>query len=318
MEFAGELGEDVGGLTKELFTLTIRQLMQETSAFALSSSGQVYWFTGREAATKAESEEEETASTPTTKSLISWEYMLGLVQSLAIYHGIHIDMPLPTAVYKLLKGRELTLSDLAAADRDLAHGLRLLLQYPEGSASIEDAFGVTFVASSNPLLDAQQASSTTTATTAVVPLVPRGEEKLVTRGNRQDFVNAFVRHSLYGCCARQVDLYLAGVKRLVGDDLWSLCSHEEVRRGQFRWEKKKSIDSLTPRVYVLLECLQLETVTAGLSLTEPLTNMRPTAKYVGQFTDDHPVIQWFWVRFPLLVLNTRSMTNMRLMMLVMV
>jgi hypothetical protein len=40
----------------------------------------------------------------------------------------------------------------------------------------------------------------------------------------------------------------------------------------------------------------LETVTAGLSLTEPLTNMRPTAKYVGQFTDDHPVMQWFWVR----------------------
>jgi hypothetical protein len=233
VEFAGELGEDVGGLTKELFTLTIRQLMQETPAFALSSSGQVYWFTGRDAAVVAGTAEAESEERTATASLISWEYMLGLVQSLAIYHGIHIDMPLPTAVYKLLKGRELTLSDLAAADRDLAHGLRLLLQYPEGSASIEDAFGVTFVASSNPLLDAPHASSTT-APTAVAPLVPRGEEKLVTRGNRQDFVNAFVRHSLYGCCAHQVDLYVAGVKRLVGDDLWSLCSHEEVSEGVVR------------------------------------------------------------------------------------
>lgn len=98
MQFEEELGEDLGGLTKELFTLLVRQLMQDSGAFALSSSGQTYWFTHHNSAIPKQVEN--------NNNLISWEYMLGLIQSLAMYHGIQIDIPLPRSIFKTLTGKE--------------------------------------------------------------------------------------------------------------------------------------------------------------------------------------------------------------------
>jgi alpha-tubulin suppressor-like RCC1 family protein len=98
VQFEEELGEDLGGLTKELFTLLVRQLMQDSGAFALSSSGQTYWFSHHNSAIPKQVEN--------NNNLISWEYMLGLIQSLAMYHGIQIDIPLPRSIFKTLTGKE--------------------------------------------------------------------------------------------------------------------------------------------------------------------------------------------------------------------
>lgn len=115
------------------------------------------------------------------------------------------------------------LSDLWAADRELAQGLKQLLQYPEGEASIEDTFGVSFVASVNPLLDLHSNEAI-----SVSPLVVNGEAKTVTRGNRQEFVQEFINHALYKSCQCVIDDYMNGVKRLLGQDVWQICSFEEV------------------------------------------------------------------------------------------
>ena len=47
---------------------------------------------------------------------------------------------------------QLTLSDLWAVDPELASGLQHVLQFEDGAGPIEDVFGVTFTASTNPLI----------------------------------------------------------------------------------------------------------------------------------------------------------------------
>lgn len=106
------------------------------------------------------------------------------------------------------------------------------MQYPDGITSIEDAFGVTFVASVNPLLDHH---SNTLMPKRTIPLVINGEAKIVTRGNRGEFVHEFVQHALYKSCQTAIDEYLSGLKRLIGDDIWLICSHEEVSALLLQW-----------------------------------------------------------------------------------
>jgi hypothetical protein len=48
---------------------------------------------------------------------------------------------------------QLTLADLCAIDPELGAGLQALLNFEEGTGSIEDVLGVTFTASANPLVD---------------------------------------------------------------------------------------------------------------------------------------------------------------------
>ena len=118
-------------------------------------------------------------------------YYLGLLVGLAAYNEVHVDVPLPPCVYKIIKGEEvsvlitrlpgirhtlhrvvitnalfycsflctctnivlqLILTDLWAVDSSLAAGLQALLSFEEGAGSIEDMFGVNFTASANPLL----------------------------------------------------------------------------------------------------------------------------------------------------------------------
>jgi len=47
---------------------------------------------------------------------------------------------------------QLTLSDLWAVDPELASGLQHVLQFEDGAGPIEEVFGVTFTASTNPLI----------------------------------------------------------------------------------------------------------------------------------------------------------------------
>ena len=170
--------------------------------------------------------------------------LLGLLVGLASYHGILIDLPLPSVVYLIMEGghsavvQSLGLSDLYAADATLARSMKFILEFEEGS--IEDAIGATFTASSNPLLqhiedDAGDSAggggggrAADTQGSSYIDLKPGGGSIFVDRSNRSEFVQLFVRHALYGCCGALVDSYLQGLQSLFAGDVLGLCSHEEI------------------------------------------------------------------------------------------
>ena len=161
--------------------------------------------------------------------------LLGLLVGLASYHGILVDLPLPSIVYLIMEGghstvlQSLELSDLYAVDATLARSMKFILDFEEGS--IEEAIGATFSASSNPLLqhiEVESGGSTDKLGPSYIDLKPNGEGIFVDRSNRGEFVQLFVRHALYGCCSNLVNSYLEGLQSLFAGDVLGLCSHEEI------------------------------------------------------------------------------------------
>lgn len=305
VNFIGEAGQDAGGLSKELLSLALRELLQKTPhIYQKSSAGTVYWFVRSDHRTDSENEEEEqrrklprvTGTPPPARrlhavddeiateeaddfqqqqleqeqeqqqhegSLLSWEQLLGILQGLAVYHGIHIEPPLPRSIYKVIQERSLTLADLWVIDEQLARGLQTLLQFPEGSGQIEEVFGTTFTVSENPLL----------ASSRHVDLIPNGENVLVTRSNRQQFVSLFVQYALHTACSTAINQYITGLKIILGNEqdplsLWRICrgSSEEV-----------------------------EQLICGSDMIGDLTELRKNVLYKGEYHDTHPVITWFWM-----------------------
>lgn len=213
--------------------------------------------------------------------------VVGLLVGMASYHGILIDLPLPASVTKLMdKCSEATdqqekvekiapeLADLYAVDASLAKSLKYLLDFEDGS--IRECLGVTFTASSNPLLASAAQGRETEREGGVgdleeitapryVELKPGGAEIYVERGNRAEFVQKFVRYALYESSSAMVNSYVAGARTLFCGDMIDICSCEEIE---------------------LLLC--------GTREVGDLSELRLRTVYQGEFFDEHRVIHWFW------------------------
>lgn len=143
VEFSGEIGVDYGGIKRELFTLAVKDLVTRTTMFAPCSGGRLMWFnhhrdrsvlssTGASHPEHAQSpqgnarkqarldgnsfefftstpgglEAESSRSTVTVAARYPLPFYLGLLVGLAVYNGVHVNLPLPHCVYKTIKGEE--------------------------------------------------------------------------------------------------------------------------------------------------------------------------------------------------------------------
>ena len=61
-----------------------------------------------------------------------------------------------------------------------------------------------------------------------VELMPRGEDILVSRGNRAQFVKCFVQHALHGSVATQIGQYIQGLQTCFHKAALQMCSAGEV------------------------------------------------------------------------------------------
>ena len=52
----------------------------------------------------------------------------------------------------------------------------------------------------------------------------------MTRVNRAEFVERFIRHALIGGVSEEVGHYIRGVKKFVRDEVGNMCSASEVGR----------------------------------------------------------------------------------------
>lgn len=121
-----------------------------------------------------------------------------------------------------------TLEDLWGVDSHLARSMQTILDFDADNSAFEDTFGVTFTASPNPILHPSSSSSVD-----AVALIPGGEDVLVSKSNRADFVRRFVEHSLYKSCQGAVDSFVDGLRLTLHTKALQLCTHREV--GDIYW-----------------------------------------------------------------------------------
>ena len=268
VSFIGEDAVDYGGVQKELFTLCIDECVRSMSR---CGDGNLVWFSDwgpfdHFLATEHGSDVEEISSlNEELKASKMSSFYLGVLISLATYNGVLVDLPLPSCVFKFLSGTELSLADLYEADVSLASGLSAILAYDGELGPMKELYGITFTASKNPLVSAVNSSDNQFE---YVDLLKGGSDMYVDLVNRRQYVDLFVKHTLYNCVSHHVDLFVKGLQiTQVTEYAMKLCTPKEVE-------------------YVICGTRDLG--------DEDLSILRINTAYKGVFTDEHPVINWLW------------------------
>jgi len=102
--FKNEMGQDYGGLKRELFSLAIREITKVPEVFAACHNQRMVWFRSR-------TPDRDATSSPTKGRRMhhykhSIEFYFGLLVGLAAFNGVHVDLPLPPFMYKLLRSEQ--------------------------------------------------------------------------------------------------------------------------------------------------------------------------------------------------------------------
>ncbi|GAA6058525.1 hypothetical protein JCM10212_006964 [Sporobolomyces blumeae] len=197
IKFTDEEGIDAGGLRKEWFLLLCRQLFDPQFAmFRACPDSNLCWFNPGAFETED-------------------YWLLGTVVGLAVYHMATLDVPLPLAAYKKLRGETVTLSDLAQFEPVLARSLQQLLDYAGGD--VEDVFCRTFVGTYEAWGDVIE-----------VELCDGGREIPVTNENREEYVRLLVEFLLNTSIAAQFEPFFDGFNQVCSGNALALFRGEEL------------------------------------------------------------------------------------------
>lgn len=239
VEFLGEEGIDEGGLRKEFFQLIIKQLMDPDFGMFVPTANQRFtWF-----------------QPGIRNSVNRMEYhLIGQVIGLAVYNHIILDVQFPKLVYRKLLGCEPDLEDLREIDEAMADGLDKLLRFQESpeNGTVVDVFCRVFTQEYDVFGQSIE-----------VPLIPDGDNTLLTLDNRELYVSSLIKHLLTDS---------------VRDNF------NEFRRGFMSVVQHSIVKDLHPD--------ELETLVIGLPSID-LQELQANAKYEG-FKKSDAVITWFW------------------------
>lgn len=203
-------------------------------------------------------------------------FLVGVVFGLAIYNSTILDVAFPPFAFrKLLMAAPATaatspsqqarptmaytLDDLAQYRPRLARGFRQLLEYEEDD--VEGVFCLDFVAVVEKYGATEQ-----------VPLCPGGERRPVTKSNRREYVDLYVRYLLDTAVARQFEPFKRGFFTVCGGNALSLFRPEEI-----------------------------ELLVRGSDDALDIASLRAVAVYDNWGSKDAPgseaAIRWFWETF---------------------
>ncbi|GAB5356262.1 hypothetical protein AAMO2058_000275500 [Amorphochlora amoebiformis] len=254
--FYGEEGVDAGGVTKEFFHLIIKELLNpDRGLFIWDETHKCHWF-------------------PRKRVSSRWEYSVaGAIIGLAIYNRVVLDVRFPYAMYAHLLGYKQTLSDLRKSFPETYKGLHTLLTMHEDVKNLGLTFEVTTTGIGEDSKD--------------IPLIPGGENIVVTSENRKRYVEIYADWVLNKSVEASVIAFRKGFYDVCGE----------------MGETKAS-------VFRLLAPQELQRLICG-SETIDFANLEPSVRYVGFDTltsnatgkreqkesgsaDVHPVIKNFW------------------------
>lgn len=201
-------------------------------------------------------------------------FLVGVVLGLAIYNSTILDVPLPPFAFKKLLASvpghgmnplahapptlRYTLDDLAEYRPRLARGLQQLLEY-EGD--VESTFALDFA------VENERYGLVTS-----VPLCESGENRPVTKSNRREYVDLYIRHALDGSIRRQFEPFRRGFYNVCGGNAFSLFRPGEI-----------------------------ELLIRGSNEPLDVNSLRAVAEYQNwdckQPDGVEPVVSWFWETF---------------------
>lgn len=261
VEFVGEPGFDMGGITKEWFLLLLRQILhQDYNTLVYNETTRCYWFAHN--------------SSDNSSDL----FLVGVLLGLAVYNNITLHLRMPLVCYRKLLSIpaprtspnkqsqsylgnhststhtshghvSCTLEDFRQVDPDMAHGLEELLQY-EGD--VEQDFDLRFE------VDHQDIGRVTT-----VPLLPNGNNIPLTNSNRHHYVQMIIDYKLNQSIHKQFVAFSRGFH--------TACS-------------SVALSFLCPEELEVLIC-----GVAGFSIVD----LRKYTTYKG-YTNDDETIKYLW------------------------
>ena len=175
VHFKGEEGIDEGGVRKEFFQLLIKQIFDPEFGMFEETSNHYQWF--RPHILCGERDEE-------------FEFV-GLLFGLAIYNSIILDVQFPLIIYQMLLGHkpDTSLDTLKRVDPELSAGLQTLLDFEENEAcgdTVQNTFCRTF----------SESYTTSSGEMVEVELVNEGNKTSLTKENRAEYVDAYLKYRL--------------------------------------------------------------------------------------------------------------------------
>ena len=184
VEFEGEMGVDQGGVSKEWFSLIIKEIFnEEYGLFYYNEQTRNYWFSN-------------------ISSERSDYKLIGIVIGLAIYNNNILDVSFPSVLFKKLLNIHVTFDDYKEIDPDNYSSLMQLKSYSEESdVSNLDLYFETTI----KVLDENK----------VVELIPNGSSILVTNENLDLYFASLIKYHCYTSCQQQFNEFKKGFDLVV-------------------------------------------------------------------------------------------------------
>uniref|UniRef100_A0A3P9K827 HECT and RLD domain containing E3 ubiquitin protein ligase 4 n=1 Tax=Oryzias latipes TaxID=8090 RepID=A0A3P9K827_ORYLA len=244
--FVGEDAVDAGGVRKEFFLLIMKELLDpKYGMFRYHEDSRLIWFSNK------------------TFEDIDLFNLIGLICGLAIYNLTIVELHFPLALYKKLLKKKPTLDDLKELMPDVGRSLQQLLDYTEDD--VEETFCLNFTITEENY-----------GATEVHELVPNGEELSVNKGNRQDFVNAYVDYVFNSSVASLFECFYSGFHKVCGG-----------------------------KVLELFQPSELQAMVIG-NTNYDWTELEKSTEYKGEYWAEHPTIKLFWEIFHELPLEKKK------------
>ncbi|TPX39610.1 hypothetical protein SeMB42_g06302 [Synchytrium endobioticum] len=231
--FTGEAGKDFGGLSREFFFFLSHEMFNPFYCLFEYSASDNYTL-------------QINPNSGINPNHLNYFRFVGRIVGLAIFHQKYIDAFFISAFYKMLLRKRITLQDLQSVDLLLYNNLQWALQNPIDDMEFtfstdEDQFGMT----------------------VTVDLKTNGRNILVTDGNKEEYVDLFVKHRIYERVQDQFNAFSAGFHEIIPFEIISVFDERE------------------------LELLIAGTTEVDVDDWKKHTDYRT-------YTADDQVVKWFW------------------------
>ena len=188
--FDGEDGVDAGGVRKEYYMLMLKQLLAPDFGMFRQPSGHkqgLLWFN------------------PDAFSDMSREFeLIGILVGVALYNSILLDLNMPTALFKKLRGEKVGLADMAQLQPELAKGLQSLLDH---DGDVKEAYDFSFELSYESFGEVK---------THVLSYDETGQAALaVTNENRERYVQCYCDYLLNESVETQFNSFRRGFDKVI-------------------------------------------------------------------------------------------------------
>ncbi|XP_052458893.1 probable E3 ubiquitin-protein ligase HERC4 [Carassius gibelio] len=189
--FVGENGIDMRGLSAEFFSLLFQSLLKWEKKVLEVHESSLVWFN------------------PDGMQDDSDFYYLGVICGMALYNHHHINLDFPLALYKKLLQLSPTLNDLEELSPVEARSLKSLLE--------EDEDEVLEMLSLDFMVKGQE-------------LIPNGNQILVTKSNRWNYVDLYVDTVFNKSVKNQFEHFSRGFFKGCPLDFWKMFHPEELKQ----------------------------------------------------------------------------------------